>query len=100
MFGAHIRTDRWHCSPASFSATAAAEGLRAVSSRTLDDTVRVSGVRLLSTCEIMDRKPVSAAFWKGEIFSFSGNFLLSRLRPIKYNSSACCSRRFKPYTYM
>ena len=51
MCGALIGTGLWHRSPASFPAAAVAEGLRAVSSRTLDDTVRVSGVRSLSKCE-------------------------------------------------
>lgn len=41
----------WYCSAASFPAAAAAEGLCAISFRTLDNTVRVSGVRLRSTCE-------------------------------------------------
>lgn len=56
----------WHRSPASLPAAAAAEGVCAISFRTLDNTVRVSGVRLPSTCEWNNgREACLSRIWDG-----------------------------------
>jgi hypothetical protein len=72
------------------------EGLCAASSCTLDDTGESE--RRAVAVETWTSKWVAGRFQllsrKGKIFSFPGNYLLFRLRAIKYNSSASHSQRF------
>lgn len=79
-----------------FSAGSVTGGLCAVSSCTLDDTGEREGRTV--AVEMWTAKWVGGRFHlpsrKGKIFSFPGNYLLFRLRAIKYNSPAFRRRRF------